>query len=133
MTDYERACAVEDYLGLITVGPGHGLVLGDEPMSTAWWPFPKLQGGILVRWRWASEGASIIAALKSIPDGVWAPGNITLSLPGGQALLFDAAEDAATIEASLSLTLAPGTYRVDTADYVPDPETALLLHRLVPE
>ena len=34
-TDYARACAVEDVLGLLTVGDGTGLVLGDEPLASA--------------------------------------------------------------------------------------------------
>ncbi len=34
-TDYDRACDVDDYLGVIEVGSGCGVVLGDEPLPTA--------------------------------------------------------------------------------------------------
>jgi hypothetical protein len=131
-TDYERACAIEDFLGTISVGLGQGLVLGDEPMATAWWPLPALRGGILVRWRWAPEGTSIVALLERLPAGIWAPHDCTLSLPSGQALLFDSAEEAETIETSLMLDLTPDVFRAETADFAQEPQIALLLHRLVP-
>jgi hypothetical protein len=35
-TDYDRACDVTGYLGLLSIGTGHGLVLGDELHATAW-------------------------------------------------------------------------------------------------
>src|SRR5438270_663817 len=41
-TDYDRACDIKDYLGLIEIGAGKGLVLGGEPLSTAWWPSGSL-------------------------------------------------------------------------------------------
>ena len=47
-SDYERACAVADYTGVIPVGSGEGLVLGDEPNDTTWVALAR--GGILVRW-----------------------------------------------------------------------------------
>ena len=37
-TDYDRACDVDDELGLLAVGPGHALVLGDEPLATSGGP-----------------------------------------------------------------------------------------------
>jgi hypothetical protein len=131
-TDYERACAIEDFLGVISVGPGQGVVLGDEPMATAWWPLPAVQGGVLVRWRWAPEGTSIVALLERLPADAWAAHEVTLSLSSGQALLFDSAEGAETLAASLKIDLTPGVFLVETADFAPEPQVALLLHRLVP-
>jgi hypothetical protein len=47
-TDYGRACGIDDYLGILQVGPGRCLVFGDEPLATA---FQSTQdGGIFVRW-----------------------------------------------------------------------------------
>ena len=45
-TDYDRACDVNDLLGLIPVGDGHALVLGGDevPMST-WIAHPDGGGG----------------------------------------------------------------------------------------
>src|SRR6185295_11862206 len=47
-TDYDRACDVAGYLGVIPVGTGTGLVLGDQPLSTGWWPL-KNGSGVLFR------------------------------------------------------------------------------------
>src|SRR5258708_35074880 len=33
-TGYDRACDVKQYVGLLTIGVGQGMVLGDEPLST---------------------------------------------------------------------------------------------------
>src|SRR3954470_20357711 len=37
-TDYDRACVVEGYAGLIDVGECSALVLGDDPASTTFLP-----------------------------------------------------------------------------------------------
>src|SRR4051812_20544359 len=54
-SDYDRACAVQGYLGLMRVGPGEGLVLGDEPMQTAWWRSAGQDADTLIRWQWADD------------------------------------------------------------------------------
>ena len=55
VTDYERACKVGDYLGRIEVGPGYGVVLGEEPFSTTWWQPDENRNGLLVRWVYANN------------------------------------------------------------------------------
>jgi hypothetical protein len=129
-TDYARACAIEDALRLLTVGPGSGLVLGDEPLATAWWPATDWQGGVLIRWRWADDEAACRVALGRLTSLAWSDASLALPVPTGRAVLFDAAYRGWYIEASLMLELAPGTYDVESVEYAPDEETALLLHRL---
>ena len=129
-TDYARACAIEDALGLLTVGPGSGLVLGDEPMATAWCPATDCQSGTLVRWRWADDEAACREALARLASLAWSDTSLTFPVPTGRAVLFDSAYRGWDIEASLTLNLVPGTYAVETVEYAPDEETALLLHRL---
>src|SRR5215469_2017133 len=48
-TDYERARAVQDDLGLLVVDGGQGLVVNTEPMAIAWWALAPAEG-ILVCW-----------------------------------------------------------------------------------
>src|SRR5215472_14920531 len=48
-TDYERARAVQDDLGLVAVDGGQGLVVSTEPMAIAWWALAPAEG-ILVCW-----------------------------------------------------------------------------------
>src|SRR5258707_15417127 len=51
-TDYDSACDVADLIGLLNLGDLEVLVLGDEPLSTAWLPFADRPGGVIVRWHY---------------------------------------------------------------------------------
>ena len=132
-TDYARACAVDDLLGLIAVGPGFALILGDEPLPTAWWPQPDRGGGIIVRWSYAPDEAAVFAALSRLPSFVWTRSTFTLPLPTGRAEIFDTVFGGEELEASLTLDLPQWMYHVDTAEYERNAGTALLLHRLTPD
>ena len=63
-TDYDRVCDVETPLGVLPVGPGHGLVLGSlYEISAAWLTNPRHGGPTLVRCEWAEDQASEDQAL----------------------------------------------------------------------
>ncbi len=130
VSDYERACAIDEPLGLLTVGTGYGLVLGDEPLSTTWQPDNARRGGMIVHWRYGPDGPTTIAALARLPDDIWNLEAFSLPLPSGQAKVFDSAHGGERERATLTLTLIPGTYRLETAEYAPGADLALLLHRL---
>jgi len=70
-TDYERACAVDDYIALIAVNSREGIVLGEEPFRTAWWFSLELGYGFLVRWVFANSEADVLQALKNLPSDKW--------------------------------------------------------------
>src|SRR5438128_2525114 len=59
-TDYDRACGVYGYQGVIPAGAGEALVIGDMPLLTA----PCRLAGIryLVRWLYAPSEAELLAA-----------------------------------------------------------------------
>jgi hypothetical protein len=132
--DYNRACEVKDYLGLIEVASGTGLVLGGEPLSTTWWQIhDDLKLGLLVRWMWADDEASVIQSLANIPESIWEPGNLICHVGTEPLCLFDSAylgsEIAENKSESLLMEINPGAYSLATADYSPDEETRLILHR----
>src|SRR5215510_13183631 len=76
-TDYDRACDVQGYLGLLDIGAGHGLVLGDAPDATAWQAFAtfgdgeEVMGGILIRCVYANSDADVRAAVDHLPESAW--------------------------------------------------------------
>src|SRR5438105_1432795 len=70
MTDYHRACQIEDYCGIIRVGDGVGIVLGDEPPQTTWIAIGS-QCGVLVRWKYANDEVSVIKHLQMIPGSAF--------------------------------------------------------------
>lgn len=145
---------MKGYVGLLTIGGGEGLVLGDMPMATAWWPLATSGGGsedvagLLVRWMYANSEEDVLRALRREPNITWADGGLTLRVGTAPLYLFDAAvagevllrgepliEAENTIGAVakrdyLTLRLATGDYGVETAEYQPDAHTMLILHRL---
>lgn len=137
-TDYDRAGDMDEPLGVIDVGLGQGLVLGDEPNSTCW-----LSGGptagALVRWVCGPEGADeedIAAFISAVPDHVFNLEPFTFIVSDSHIYLFDsalsgsqiisgvAADDAVRIELTL------GEYHIETAQYRPNAETWFDFHRL---
>lgn len=130
-TDYDRACDIDDYLGLVNVGPGQALVLGDEPLATTWWSAGET-GGMLVRWRYARDEEAVVQALAHIPETIWEPTQLVLTGGPEPMYLFDAAEPGAEVDEYLVVELGPGQYTLATGVYEPDDYTALVLHRFLP-
>lgn len=133
--DYERACAVAEtsgYLGLIAVGSGQGLVLGDEPMQTAWWPLSTLEG-ILVRWQCADSEAQVVEYLQRIAHQSWEPTGIALTVASQPLYLFDSACSGSEAEEMPHLVIAldAGEYATETGFTPRDMQRLeLVLHRL---
>ena len=131
-TDYDRACAVADILGILPVGGGHGLIFNDEPMSTTWWRSETTDHVILIRWVYAETDTAVTAAMKEPLAVTWTASGIIFTATTAQIILFDSAYAGEKIEESLPIPLAAGSYTVETAECEPDAKTALVLHRFLP-
>jgi hypothetical protein len=137
-SDYGRACGVDDYLGVLECGPGQCLVLGDEPMQTAF--LPTKEGWLIVRWVHAECEEDMVKVVQFVPEDVWEATPHRIHVGSGGLLLSDSAfpgDDLPTtsIEGTVPWLVVPvpeGTYEIDTADYQPDDLTHLILHRLRP-
>lgn len=105
---YDIACSVTTNVEVLQVRDVEILVLGDEPLRTAW--IPQRNGGILARWVYADSEQSILAVLnENHLDDLLAPTDLTFYAPG-PCLLFDSAEPGDDIvgdflRLSLSLSL----------------------------
>ncbi|MER5410585.1 Imm21 family immunity protein [Streptomyces sp. NPDC002769] len=87
--DYDRACDVEGWAGIIAVGTeGSGLVLADEPATTCYLP----EQNVFLRWLAADSDAELLEAAKAVMEdpatdwedcGVWET--------DGAAVLLDSA------------------------------------------
>ncbi|MEU6181260.1 Imm21 family immunity protein [Streptomyces coeruleorubidus] len=87
--DYDRACAVEDWAGIVEIGSeGSGLVLADEPATTCYLP----EQNVFLRWLAADSDAELLDAAKAVMEdpatdwedcGVWET--------DGAAVLLDSA------------------------------------------
>ncbi|WP_433467541.1 Imm21 family immunity protein [Spirillospora sp. CA-128828] len=126
--DYGRACAVEGYIGLVDIGAGQALVLGDEPATTTYLPDERL----FLRWAAAdSEAGLVSAARQALHDITWDE-EITWGVDG-PIVLFDSAWPGATPEPGnhLTIDLAAARYRVRAA-YRQDDRNWMILVQLTP-
>jgi hypothetical protein len=129
-TDYDRACKVGDYVGIIPIGDEEGLVLGDEPMQTTWISPQQNKAGMLVRWLYANDEESAIQRARTVPDEVFGSSHLLFNVRERKLLLFDSALSGSAItEEFLEVVMDPGIYRIETATYKPNENTALLVHR----
>ncbi|HEU4753111.1 MAG TPA: Imm21 family immunity protein [Armatimonadota bacterium] len=129
-TDYDRACDVEEYVGVIRVEDVDALVLGEEPLPTAWIELPGRDGGVLVRWVFAEDNLRS-EDLPGLDQLHWEPG-VEWMVTSSPQMLFDSATPGELLERTNSVerNLRPGRYAVVMADFRPDPLTHMRLHRL---
>jgi hypothetical protein len=119
-SDYDRACDVEGFIGLVPVGDTRALVLGDEPSSTAFLP----EHGTFVRWCAAESEEELLAGVPAaLEAAVWET-EVHWNVPG-PVVLFDAAwpGTASTRTDHLKVALEPGRYAVRATTAEPGPET----------
>jgi hypothetical protein len=136
-SDYARACDVDDYLGMLEVGPGMALILGDEPMQTAF--LPSHDGVVVVRWMYAEDEDGVWRAVGAVPESAWELTPHRIEVAQDAIVVFDSAYPGDILPPALEdgaatpwirIELPSGTYLVDMADYGPDSSTRLILHRL---
>nr|WP_062347476.1 Imm21 family immunity protein [Herbidospora yilanensis] len=128
--DYGRACAVDDYIGLIDVGTAQALVLGDVPARTTFLP----QHGLLLREVASDDEDKAIEAVPGLLSTVnwesWLNWRITEPL-----ILFDSVYDYPHVlrsrQEQLRLDLPPGDYTAEAA-YMEIPMAYLILIRFSP-
>jgi immunity protein 21 of polymorphic toxin system len=138
-TDYDRAGDVDDYLGLLDIGAGHGLVLGGEHAGAMWRPRTfsdpggnERAGGILVRCVYADSDEHVIEVLQRIPEDIWADEGMVFTVGPQPLYLIDSAFAGYELggDDHLIIQLPAGQYAAATAVYQPDRSTSLVLHRL---
>ena len=136
-SDYGRACEIEGNLGMLEVGPGSCLILGDDPMQTT--IIPSDGGGLIVRWFHAESEDDVLHAVQSVPEDAWESTTIKIQIGLGGLLVFDSAYPGDGLPVSpsedgsvswLGVAFARGNYEIDTIDYEPNDQTRLILHRL---
>lgn len=130
LTDYARACAVKDEIGVIPIGTSQALVLGDEPDRTSLIVYSSADL-MICRWRWADSEASLLASLDSA--GVR---QLPFTSKGHfDALsdhyhLFDSAYSGDDGPRSLSAKLDARSYSFDSIDFRPSKNICALVHRI---
>ena len=134
-SDYDRACDVSDHAALLVVGDGTGLVLGDSPDATTWWPRSDSSGGILVRWHYAEDEGDVEKYMLVVPDLPTEEAIVEWTVTDTTIYLFDSAFSGDNVLEGLSndyltFELKPGRYVVSTSIYRPNDLTHFVLHRI---
>ncbi|HET6980154.1 MAG TPA: Imm21 family immunity protein [Pyrinomonadaceae bacterium] len=132
MTDYDRACEIADYVGALEVGPGFGVVFGEEPFSTTWLPSQELLNSFIVRWVYAEDETKVREVLRSLSIAdQWQATDVKLEIFNDELILFDSSCSGADVDSSLAIEISPGSYAIQTLHYNPNDEVSLILHRFV--
>jgi hypothetical protein len=128
-SDYDRACAAsDDWLGLLPVGDGVGLVLGGDPGMIL-----PVQGEgedvVLVRWVYADDEHELVAFALGGEAVTRTEPDMVLDNQAGSWRLFNAAaEPLAHATSSRRVAIPAGRVRVQTA-YMEAGTNAAIVHR----
>jgi hypothetical protein len=127
-TDYDIACDVEVYLGLINVGEGKALVLGGDELATTWFPVFENQEGILIRWNYGNSESKVIEFAKAALGKFEKDEVVEFTLEDSELILFVAAESGNDkIYPRLNFNLSSGTYKISTIERE-DEQTSVICH-----
>lgn len=134
-TDYDRACDVESLLGVISVGEGNALVLGDMPVAT-YLATVESEHLILVKpVLWDDDDIEQAIAYSFVGDF---EERIDSYAPHSSAhMLFDSScsaemfseDDSST---SINFELPASSYSIETFVYQPNKRVYVVTHRFIP-
>src|SRR5688572_2978425 len=132
--DYGKACLIQDYLGVVSIGDDTALVLGDEPLLTT--VFHSIDNKVVIARLYYGESEESLDKrlrtidLNSIKDWEF---SLTFKLSSDRQYLFDAACSANLLNKEsngyLPINIMHGDYKLLTSIYAPDDKTKLLVHR----
>ena len=130
-TDYDRACDVEGWIGVIPVGDGDGLILSGDvgPVACV---RPRPNEYVLLRWLYAPNEDALLAYFEGVRMALIAEERAVFRHPGGPMILADSS-DAGLGWTSLyfAFELPAGTYQV-SASHSAAAEVAIVVHQLTP-
>ena len=128
-SDYDRACEIDDYVGIIGVGSKHAIVLGQDPLAAT---LKQLADGSAVIARLYTSEIGVPAHLPAIATSEWqSVGSVVFD--SSPVVLFDSTEVGweEPVFPSVSTEIVLGRYDVAHAQYT-DAALSLWLVRLQP-
>jgi hypothetical protein len=131
LSDYDRGCRVRDYLGVLKVGRGHAVILGDMPLETSVWK-DGYGNVLIVRLFYIDAGADVPGILRGINDSCFDDpnGSVDFEITSGQMVIFDSAFPGIEQEKkTLAFETSRAMYRILTKVVKPDSQTSILLHK----
>jgi hypothetical protein len=127
-SDYELACGVDGYVGVIRKAGQEILVLGDEPLQTA----VAWLGGrpCLVRWAFAPSAEYAESVLADIDPGLLqGPLESTeVHFTSAPLVVMDSGDAGEEVDELLHFEVEPGNYSVRVYHLAPSVDTKFLIH-----
>lgn len=131
---YDRACEIEDYVGVMPVEDGYGIVISDDVPRSAWIPGMGDKGGYLVVWNYGAEKVTdqgIIEKIRAIPEEMFSPTDLKIELRDDTVYLFPACDYGPDwVYGYCEITIKPGTYTMDTVERYDFEDCSFRVHRL---
>ncbi|WP_280151156.1 Imm21 family immunity protein [Piscinibacter sp. XHJ-5] len=129
-SDYDRACAVVDHVTRIACGPGEVLLLGDEPMRSA---FLLVDETLLVARWWSCESVERAeTALRQIP---WqlpiVEESVAFLVRTPRLVMFDSAHVGIEPSDLRETTVTTGAYAVTSERYEAPGVFKFIIHRFL--
>ena len=110
-TDYDRACDVGGWLGVIRVGRGRGVVLGNHPNAAAYCLWRGRHW--VVKWVFAPSEMSFLAYFEGVAACLKPEAAVSVRHPGGRLVLMDASDTPRSwLGEHAEFTLPAGLYSV---------------------
>lgn len=129
-SDYERACGTSHYLESIACGTGEVLVLGDEPMQSAF--FQSSGGLLIVRWLSCASHSLAIDALKALPDSLpHIEPLVSFDVADTELFMFDSALAGSPERDSISAGTPSGRVNITTERYEASGRFDFVVHRFI--
>lgn len=130
-SDYDRACAIMDFLGVVPIGNSMGIVLGDMPMPTT--ILASTKGlPVIARICCADPSADIPMLLGTglSPPNAKRVERVIVSIPERVWYLFDSAYPGDwSGKDCLKADFPIGSVYIDTFEYRPNDQTFLIVHQ----
>jgi len=128
-TDYDRACDIDNWSGVIAVGDGEAFVMSVEGNATTWLPALGTSVGTLVEWGYADSEHVLIRAAEDCIEDAEAVVETDFNIKSCPLVLFVAAESGREpLYERLKAEIGPGIYKIKTQVKV-TATTSVICHR----
>jgi len=130
-TDYQSSCLVNDYVGHMD-GYGNSIVvLGDEPLQTAFF-HTFTEDLAIARWIYADPSVDINKELRSFTESDSLQPAVTLEIASGSIVIFDASVEFKNCSSSIIEGINPGLYKLTSEKFQIGRKYSFLIHRILP-
>lgn len=118
-TDYDRACDVEELAQIIDVGPGWGLVLGDEVPHVMWMEPPGKDDFFIVNGLYANDDSDeeVQEVYQGIAENGWKKVGSGLPVEDGRLILMHAASSLTDTDLKL-YSVQDSALQTSSSDFV---------------